>query len=177
MQGKGGQCPKKLLPILQDPVPFGTPRPNGLVDRVLGPVQWRPGPQGAAHPPPPARRCNTGSEKPQRESRRPRLALTHLCAHQAGPLRWDSGASPHTRGGGRRGQEVGMPAPRALQEGAPLSFPPHWLRHVWDPGESWQGPCTVTGAGRRLPARTGGAGEGVGSRCCVHICAERFVCE
>lgn len=174
MQGKGGQCPKKLLPILQDPVPFGTPRPNGPVDRVLGPVQWRPGPQGAAHPPP-ARRCNTGSEKPQRESRRPRLALTHLCAHQAGPLRWDSGASPHTRGGGRRGQEVGMPAPRALQEGAPLSFPPPLAQARVGP---WG---KLAGSLHRHRGRQAAAGEDRRRRgggriqmLCAHLC--RAVC-
>lgn len=48
---KEARCPEKPPPVRQDLVPFGTQRPNGLVDGVPGLMQQRPGPQGAAYPP------------------------------------------------------------------------------------------------------------------------------
>lgn len=179
MQGKGGQRPKKLLPVLQDPVPFGTPWPNGLVDRVPGPVKWRPGPREQPPPLPRPRRCNTGSEKPQREPRRPRLALTPLCSSGRPPETGQWGLSPHPGRGQERaggGNARPPPAPVRCRRGRPFPSPPLAQARV-EPWGKLAGSLPHHRAGRQLPVRTGGAGEGVGSRSCVHICAERFVCE
>lgn len=170
--GKKGQVPRKTTPSPPGPRPLRDPAAKWAGGR---------GPRAnAVEARPPGSSPRTGGTQAPRspsESRRPRLALTHLCAYQVGPPetgQW--GLSPHPGAGAGGGGGGNAPPNRALEEGAPLSPPPDRLRDAWGPGKSWQGPCTVTGAGRQLPARTGGT-RGLGFRQHVLSCAEQFVCK
>lgn len=170
------ECAEKRRP--------GAPRNHPLSTRTSSPsgpsgrMGWWTGSRAdAAEARPPGSSPPPGGTQALRSPsvpRRLRLALTHLCAHQVGPLRQDSGASPHTQGQGQEGAGGGNAPHPPCPGGGSTAFPSP--TPAWGPRESWQGPCTVIGAGRRLPARTGGT-QGVGSGHRVLTCAEHFVCK